>query len=109
MSFQYEGRKINFGGLISGRFASLAKPFGFVILLIFLASSAVYTVDQTELGTVRRFGTVVYPPSGPVEPGIPFKIPFVDVVDKLTATLSILHILSFAVLTVDNQYNFIVR
>jgi len=77
----------------------IAMGVGVIILL----SGGVFTIDQTELGNVRRFGTVLYPASTPLEPGIHFKIPLVDKVDKVPVTLTTLHIPAFDVLTVDNQ------
>jgi membrane protease subunit HflC len=62
-----------------------------------------FTIDQTELGNVRRFGTVLYPPDKPLEPGLHFKLPFVDTVDKLQVSLQTTHVPKFEVLTVDNQ------
>lgn len=103
MSFQNEGLKINMGSLIPENFPSMAKPLWIIAIVIILLSSSFYTIDQTELGNVRRFGTVVYEPAEPVEPGIHFKLPLVDIVDKVTTTLTTLHIPPFDVLTVDNQ------
>jgi regulator of protease activity HflC (stomatin/prohibitin superfamily) len=42
-----------------------------------------FTIDQTELGNVRRFGTVLYPRDKPLGPGLHFKMPFIDTADKM--------------------------
>ncbi|HJW29406.1 MAG TPA: SPFH domain-containing protein, partial [Saprospiraceae bacterium] len=52
---------------------------------------------------VRRFGTVLYPPDKPLEPGLHFKLPFIDTADKLQVSLQTTHVPTFEVLTVDNQ------
>ena len=51
-----------------------------------------FTIDQTELGNVRRFGTVLYPKDKPVGPGLHLKAPFIDTVDKIQVTLQTLKI-----------------
>jgi modulator of FtsH protease HflC len=80
---------------------ALRAGVGAVALLALNASW--FTIDQTELGNVRRFGTVLYPKDKPVGPGLHLKAPFIDTVDKIQVTLQTLKIPSFDVLTVDNQ------
>jgi membrane protease subunit HflC len=70
---------------------------------LLLMNGAFYTIDQTELGNVRRFGHGVYPSTQPVAPGIHFKWPMIDEVDRIRVTLRTLHIPAFEVLTIDNQ------
>ena len=82
------------------------KRIAIVILVIFgavLLSGSVFRVDQTEFANVRRFGTVLYPRTEPLGPGLHFKIPFVDIADRMQVTLQTLHVPPFDVLTVDNQ------
>jgi regulator of protease activity HflC (stomatin/prohibitin superfamily) len=74
-----------------------------VIFALMLMDGSVFRVDQTELANVRRFGTVLYPRSEPLGPGLHFKIPLIDTADKLRVTLQTLHVPAFDVLTVDNQ------
>lgn len=78
-------------------------PFVVLAILAFLAANSFFTIDQSELGNVRRFGTVLYPREQPLRPGIHFKLPFVDVADKIRVTLQTITIPAFDVLTVDNQ------
>lgn len=95
--------KISIGSILphkNNRFVLLAiGVFAFIILV----RNAVFTIDQTELGNVRRFGTVLYPAARPLQPGLHYKLPFVDRVDRIPVTLRTLHIPPFDVLTVDNQ------
>ena len=87
-------------GLITPRRIAIAVA---AVLAFLAVQGSVYRVDQTELANVRRFGTVLYPRSDPVGPGLHFKLPFVDTADKLQVTLQTLHVPPFDVLTVDNQ------
>ena len=80
-----------------------AIPIALLVLILYALSDSFFTIDQTELGNVRRFGTVVYPKNQPLGPGLHFKLPFIDKVDRLRVTLQTLHIPAFDVLTVDNQ------
>src|SRR5579863_8979545 len=72
--------------------------FGLIVL-----DGSMFRIDQTELGNVRRFGTVLYPRSEPLGPGLHFKIPLIDTADRITVSLQTLHVPPFDVLTVDNQ------
>ena len=78
-------------------------PILILALLVFLAMNSFFIIDQTELGNVRRFGTVLYPRDKPLLPGIHFKMPFIDEADKVRVTLQTLHVPAFDVLTIDNQ------
>ena len=73
------------------------------IVAIILLFGSFFTVDQTELANVRRFGVVLYPKDSPLLPGFHLKLPLIDTVDKMVVTLQTLHIPPFQVLTVDNQ------
>ncbi|MGC9964640.1 MAG: SPFH domain-containing protein [Syntrophobacteraceae bacterium] len=76
--------------------------WGAILLIAFLVLSGTwYKVDQTERANVRRFGVAQY--IAPVQPGFHFKMPFIDIVDKLQVSLTTLHIPPFEVTTVDNQ------
>ena len=74
-----------------------------LVLALWLADGSVFRIDQTELGNVRRFGTVLYPRGEPLGPGLHFKLPLIDTADTLRVTLQTLHVPPFDVLTVDNQ------
>jgi regulator of protease activity HflC (stomatin/prohibitin superfamily) len=90
-------------GGVKSTFRKLAKLGGIALVALIVISSTIFTIDQTELGNVRRFGTVLYPADKPLRPGLHFKLPFVDTVDRIPVTLRTLHIPAFDVLTVDNQ------
>ena len=71
----------------------------FIPLLVLYGSW--FTIDQTEMGNVRRFGTRVY--AQPLGPGVHFKLPLIDTVDRIRVTLNTIHIEPFDVSTIDNQ------
>lgn len=53
---------------------------GIIVLIIFLLWNSWYTVDQGERGVILRYGAV----KGVAEPGLNFKIPFIDSVRYLS-------------------------
>ncbi|MBV8092889.1 MAG: hypothetical protein JO110_06600 [Acetobacteraceae bacterium] len=67
------------------------------------AHSGFFIVQPTELANVRRFGSVLYPRSQPLQPGFHLKIPVIDTVDRVQVSLQTLPIPAFDVLTIDNQ------
>ena len=69
--------------------------------MLILVSSCFYTIDPTDVAEVRRLGTVVTPQ--PVGPGLHFKMPLIDRVDRLRVSLDTLPINNLTVYTVDNQ------
>ncbi len=79
----------------SARFGALA------LIALLLMSNSVYSINPTERGNVRRFGVVQQ--TNPIMPGLHFKIPLIDTVDKVQVSLTTLHIPPFDVTTVDNQ------
>jgi membrane protease subunit HflK len=50
------------------------------IVGLLLAFNSFYQVQPEEFGMIRRFGKYVGPPT---QPGLRFKLPFIDVVDKV--------------------------
>lgn len=72
-----------------------------MLCLLTFGCGSWFTVDQTELANVRRFGVVQY--AQPLTPGFHFKMPLIDTPDKIRVTLQTIHIPPFDVLTVDNQ------
>jgi membrane protease subunit HflC len=60
-----------------------------------------FTIDQTDMGNIRRFGSKVY--DQPLGPGLHFKFPLIDKVDTIQVTLNTIHIDPFQVSTIDNQ------
>ena len=51
-----------------------------VIVGILLLVNSVYQVQPEEVGVIRRFGAYMAPPT---QPGLRFKLPFIDAVDKV--------------------------
>ena len=51
-----------------------------VIVGILVAWSSFYQVQPEEVGVIRRFGKYLEPPT---QPGLRFKLPFIDTVDKV--------------------------
>ena len=72
-----------------------------VLAVLIALAGSFYTVQPTEMAGVRRFGTVLTPV--PVQPGLHFKLPLVDEVDKIQTSLTALRMDNMTVYTVDNQ------
>jgi regulator of protease activity HflC (stomatin/prohibitin superfamily) len=51
-----------------------------VFVIAIIAAGSWYTVDQTERGVLLRYGAVV----GTAQPGLGFKVPLMDTVEKVT-------------------------
>ena len=66
-----------------------------------LAYDCVFVINPTERANVRHLGMVQY--VTPLKPGLYFKLPFLDSVDRLQVSLTTLHVPEFDVTTVDNQ------
>ncbi len=58
-----------------------------LLVLAWLASNAVYTINPTELAFTRTFGRVDQAPTAPVTPGVHFKLPFVTTVDRMQVSV----------------------
>jgi modulator of FtsH protease HflC len=77
----------------------IRAAIAFAIFLLLMG--CFFTIDQTEMGNIRRLGTKVY--SQPLGPGLHFKFPLIDTPDRLRVTLNTIHIDPFDVSTNDNQ------
>jgi regulator of protease activity HflC (stomatin/prohibitin superfamily) len=82
-----------FLGLIAGIFA--------VLLIVVFAIDSYFVVEPTEMAGVRRLGQVVT--TKPLGPGLHFKLPFVDQVDRLQVSLDTFKLERLTVNTIDNQ------
>lgn len=51
-----------------------------LVIAVIIAAGSWYTVDQTERGVLLRYGAVV----GTAQPGLGFKVPLVDTVEKVS-------------------------
>ncbi len=74
---------------------------GVLGIVMLMSLSPIFIVDPSEMGNLRRLGSVVY--NEPLQPGPHLKFPLIDTVDRLQVSLTTLHIPSFDVNTVDNQ------
>src|SRR6476646_11164279 len=51
-----------------------------IIVVLIIAAGSWYTVDQTERGVLLRYGATI----GTAQPGLGFKIPLIDSVEKVS-------------------------
>ncbi|MCA9406077.1 MAG: FtsH protease activity modulator HflK, partial [Candidatus Omnitrophica bacterium] len=69
------------------KFSSIGKfiPFfGFILILLFIAATSFYSIDQEEVGVIRRFGKYVRT----TDPGLHWKLPFnIEKLDKVPVRL----------------------
>ena len=72
-----------------------------VILIALFALDSYFVVEPTEMAGVRRLGQIVT--AMPLGPGPHFKIPLIDVVDRLQVSLDTFKLDSLTVNTIDNQ------
>ena len=73
-----------------------------LVVLLWLALSSYFTVNQNEVGAVLRFGRLVS--DEPVQPGLHFKAPFVDSVHTIRTSIEKIPIPEIHVKTIDNQF-----
>jgi regulator of protease activity HflC (stomatin/prohibitin superfamily) len=81
-------------------FGSIAGIVVVVLVLIF-AFDSYFVVEPTEMAGVRRLGQVVT--AKPLGPGLHFKLPFIDQVDRLQVSLDTFKLERLTVNTIDNQ------
>lgn len=72
-----------------------------VLVVALLVIDSVVIVEPTEMAGKRRLGQVVV--DQPLQPGLHFKLPFVDTIDRLQVSLETYRIDRLTVNTVDNQ------
>ena len=73
------------------------------VVVYMVASQCYYTVPQTDVAFVTRFGQVINRDAGPIGPGLHFKLPFVDVADKIRITTDTFELPERKAYTVDTQ------
>ena len=83
-----------------GSFGAAKVVIG-VLALLYVLSDSYFIVQPTEMAGVRRLGTVLT--KEPYPPGLYFKAPFIDNVDKLQVSIDSFRIDNLRVYTVDNQ------
>jgi regulator of protease activity HflC (stomatin/prohibitin superfamily) len=90
--------------LPSPRFAGRALLIGasFVALAL-VAGQSFFRVHQNEVAYVTRFGKVVNPQSGPLQPGLHFKMPLVDSADRMAVSTDTIKMPIMKAFTRDTQ------
>ena len=83
-----------------GRFALLA---GVAVLGLMFFGGSYFVVPQTDVAFVKRFGKVVSPQTGPLQPGLHFKIPFIDESDRIRITTDTFELPEKKAFTKDTQ------
>ncbi len=74
---------------------------GFAVIAV--ASGSYYVVPQTDVAFVKRFGKVVDPQAGPLQPGLHFKLPFIDEPDLIRITTDTFELPEKKAFTKDTQ------
>jgi regulator of protease activity HflC (stomatin/prohibitin superfamily) len=72
-----------------------------VIVIAIFALDSYFVVEPTEMAGVRRLGQVIT--KEPLRPGLHFKLPFIDQVDRLQVSLDTFKFDRLTVNTIDNQ------
>ena len=72
-----------------------------IMVVLYCLQDCFFSIQPTDRGNVRRFGVVQY--EKPLQPGLHFKLPYIDSVDRIQVSLVTMHIPPFDVTTVDNQ------
>ncbi len=72
-----------------------------VALIALFAFDSYFVVEPTEMAGVRRLGQVIT--TQPLGPGLHFKFPFIDTVDRLQVSLETFKLDGLTVNTIDNQ------
>src|SRR6202040_2238276 len=68
-----------------------------------MATGSYYVVLQTDIAFVKRFGKVVDPQVGPLQPGLHFKMPLVDEPDLIRITTDTFELPEKKAFTKDTQ------
>src|SRR5579871_2334701 len=68
-----------------------------------VATGSYYVVPQTDVAFVKRFGKVVDPQAGPLQPGLHFKLPFIDEPDLIRITTDTFELPEKKAFTKDTQ------
>src|SRR5271168_5056469 len=80
---------------------SLIVGFVAVLLVALFAVDSYFVVEPTEMAGVRRLGQVVT--TKPLGPGLHYKLPMIDKVDRLQVSLDTFKLDRLTVNTIDNQ------
>jgi membrane protease subunit HflC len=73
------------------------------VAAIGLLTSGYFVVPQTDVAFVKRFGKVVDPQAGPLQPGLHFKVPLIDEPDEIRITTDTFELPEKKAFTKDTQ------
>jgi regulator of protease activity HflC (stomatin/prohibitin superfamily) len=80
-----------------------AIPAVIGLAVVGMAASSYYVVPQTDIAFVKRFGKVIDPQAGPLQPGLHFKMPFIDEPDLIRITTDTFELPEKKAFTKDTQ------
>lgn len=78
-------------------------PAAIAVAAIGFASGSYFVVPQTDIAFVKRFGKVVDPQAGPLQPGLHFKLPMIDEPDLIRITTDTFELPEKKAFTKDTQ------
>ncbi|HSV25271.1 MAG TPA: SPFH domain-containing protein [Xanthobacteraceae bacterium] len=74
-----------------------------VVAVLAMAGGSYFIVPQTEVAFVKRFGKVIDPQDGPLQPGLHLKMPFIDAPDLIRITTDTFELPEKKAFTKDTQ------
>jgi membrane protease subunit HflC len=74
-----------------------------ILAVVFLLAGSYFVVPQTDVGFVKRFGKVLNPTEGPLQPGLHFKLPLIDEPDLIRVTTDTFELPEKKAFTKDTQ------
>jgi modulator of FtsH protease HflC len=78
-------------------------PAAFGLAVVGFAAGSYFVVPQTEVAFVKRFGKVLDPQVGPMQPGLHFKLPMIDEADLIRITTDTFELPEKKAFTKDTQ------
>jgi modulator of FtsH protease HflC len=78
-------------------------PAAIGLVMIGIANGSYFVVPQTDVAFVRRFGKVLDPQAGPMQPGLHFKMPLIDEPDLIRITTDTFELPEKKAFTKDTQ------
>ena len=74
-----------------------------ILAVIFLLAGSYFVVPQTDVAFVKRFGKVLNPQEGPLQPGLHLKLPLIDDPDLIAITTDTFELPEKKAFTRDTQ------
>jgi regulator of protease activity HflC (stomatin/prohibitin superfamily) len=74
-----------------------------LVAILFLAAGSYFVVPQTDVAFVKRFGKVLGPQEGPLQPGLHLKLPLIDDADLIAITTDTFELPEKKAFTRDTQ------